>query len=72
MPEIVELPGLEDFKVQEVKSALLCLQLQPTTMELSAINRTGSSCCAIGKKKTRYLEGGKLVNKCALDFFREI
>lgn len=53
MPETVELPTLEDLKVQEVKISSAVLKAAPITMELSATDPTRSSCCAAGKRKTR-------------------
>ena len=50
-----------------------CSELRLITMEFSVKSLTMSSCCATGKRDSRQcLEEREVINKCALDFFKQI
>lgn len=72
MPGIVELPTLEDLKVQEVKvsSSVLKAAAHHYGAQCDKPNKEFMLCRWEEKDPRRCLEEGKLVNKCALDFFR--
>ncbi|XP_063549768.1 NADH dehydrogenase [ubiquinone] 1 alpha subcomplex subunit 8-like [Gorilla gorilla gorilla] len=74
MPGIVELPALEELKVDEVKisSAVLKAAAHHYGAQCDKPNKEFMLCCWEEKDPRRCLEEGKLVNKCALDFFRQI
>nr|XP_031306241.1 NADH dehydrogenase [ubiquinone] 1 alpha subcomplex subunit 8 isoform X1 [Camelus dromedarius] len=74
MPGIVELPTLEDLKVQEVKvsSSVLKAAAHHYGAQCDKPNKEFMLCRWEEKDPRRCLEEGKLVNKCALDFFRQI
>ncbi|XP_004411624.1 NADH dehydrogenase [ubiquinone] 1 alpha subcomplex subunit 8 isoform X1 [Mirounga angustirostris] len=74
MPGIVELPTLEDLKVQEVKvsSSVLKAAAHHYGVQCDKPNKEFMLCRWEEKDPRRCLEEGKLVNKCALDFFRQI
>uniref|UniRef100_A0A7J8IND5 NADH dehydrogenase [ubiquinone] 1 alpha subcomplex subunit 8 n=1 Tax=Rousettus aegyptiacus TaxID=9407 RepID=A0A7J8IND5_ROUAE len=74
MPGIVELPTLEDLKVQEVKvsSAVLKAAAHHYGAQCDKPNKEFMLCRWEEKDPRRCIEEGKLVNKCALDFFRQI
>ncbi|XP_010353682.1 NADH dehydrogenase [ubiquinone] 1 alpha subcomplex subunit 8 isoform X2 [Chlorocebus sabaeus] len=74
MPGIVELPTLEELKVDEVKvsSAVLKAAAHHYGAQCDKPNKEFMLCRWEEKDPRRCLEEGKLVNKCALDFFRQI
>uniref|UniRef100_A0A8I3W8F7 NADH dehydrogenase [ubiquinone] 1 alpha subcomplex subunit 8 n=1 Tax=Callithrix jacchus TaxID=9483 RepID=A0A8I3W8F7_CALJA len=74
MPGIVELPTLEELKVEEVKvsSAVLKAAAHHYGAQCDKPNKEFMLCRWEEKDPRRCLEEGKLVNKCALDFFRQI
>ncbi|XP_060049431.1 NADH dehydrogenase [ubiquinone] 1 alpha subcomplex subunit 8-like [Erinaceus europaeus] len=71
---IVELPTVKDLKVQEVNvsSSVLKAAAHHYGAQCDKPNREFMLCCWEDKDPRWCLEEGKLVNKCALDFFREI
>ncbi|XP_060010414.1 NADH dehydrogenase [ubiquinone] 1 alpha subcomplex subunit 8 [Lagenorhynchus albirostris] len=74
MPGIVELPTLEDLKVQEVKvsSSVLKAAAHHYGAQCDKPNKEFMLCRWEEKDPRRCLEESKLVNQCALDFFRQI
>uniref|UniRef100_A0A8C2PF54 NADH dehydrogenase [ubiquinone] 1 alpha subcomplex subunit 8 n=1 Tax=Capra hircus TaxID=9925 RepID=A0A8C2PF54_CAPHI len=74
MPGIVELPSLEDLKVQEVKvsSSVLKAAAHHYGAQCDKPNKEFMLCRWEEKDPRRCLEEGKLVNQCALEFFRQI
>uniref|UniRef100_A0ABI7XNV9 NADH dehydrogenase [ubiquinone] 1 alpha subcomplex subunit 8 n=2 Tax=Felis catus TaxID=9685 RepID=A0ABI7XNV9_FELCA len=74
MPGIVELPTVEDLKVQEVKvsSSVLKAAAHHYGAQCDKPNKEFMLCRWEEKDPRRCLEEGRLVNKCALDFFRQI
>ncbi|XP_005879253.1 NADH dehydrogenase [ubiquinone] 1 alpha subcomplex subunit 8 [Myotis yumanensis] len=74
MPGIVELPTLEDLKVEEVKvsSAVLKAAAHHYGAQCDKPNKEFMLCRWEEKDPRRCLEEGKLVNQCALKFFRQI
>uniref|UniRef100_A0A7J8EF72 NADH dehydrogenase [ubiquinone] 1 alpha subcomplex subunit 8 n=1 Tax=Molossus molossus TaxID=27622 RepID=A0A7J8EF72_MOLMO len=74
MPGIVELPTVEDLKVQEVKvsSAVLKAAAHHYGAQCDKPNKEFMLCRWEEKDPRRCLEEGKLVNQCALEFFRQI
>uniref|UniRef100_A0A671FTC2 NADH dehydrogenase [ubiquinone] 1 alpha subcomplex subunit 8 n=3 Tax=Rhinolophus ferrumequinum TaxID=59479 RepID=A0A671FTC2_RHIFE len=74
MPGIVELPTVEELKVQEVKvsSSVLKAAAHHYGAQCDKPNKEFMLCRWEEKDPRRCLEEGKLVNKCALDFFKQI
>lgn len=74
MPGIVELPTLEELKVEEVKvsSAVLKAAAHHYGAQCDKTNKEFMLCRWEEKDPRRCLKEGKLVNGCALNFFRQI
>ncbi|XP_059116153.1 NADH dehydrogenase [ubiquinone] 1 alpha subcomplex subunit 8 [Peromyscus eremicus] len=74
MPGIVELPTLEELKVEEVKvsSAVLKAAAHHYGAQCDKANKEFMLCRWEEKDPRRCLQEGKLVNSCALDFFRKV
>ncbi|XP_041530808.1 NADH dehydrogenase [ubiquinone] 1 alpha subcomplex subunit 8 [Microtus oregoni] len=74
MPGIVELPTVEELKVEEVKvsSAVLKAAAHHYGAQCDKANKEFMLCRWEEKDPRRCLQEGKLVNSCALSFFRQI
>uniref|UniRef100_A0A8D2DLL4 NADH dehydrogenase [ubiquinone] 1 alpha subcomplex subunit 8 n=1 Tax=Sciurus vulgaris TaxID=55149 RepID=A0A8D2DLL4_SCIVU len=74
MPGIVELPTLEQLKVEEVKvsSTVLKAAAPHYGAQCDKPNKEFMLCRWEEKDPRRCLEEVKMVNKCALQFFRQI
>ncbi|XP_051835535.1 NADH dehydrogenase [ubiquinone] 1 alpha subcomplex subunit 8 [Antechinus flavipes] len=74
MPGVVELPTLDELKVEEVNvsSAVLKAAAHHYGSQCDKINKKFMLCRWEEKDPRRCLKEGKLVNQCAVDFFRRI
>ncbi|XP_020823243.1 NADH dehydrogenase [ubiquinone] 1 alpha subcomplex subunit 8 [Phascolarctos cinereus] len=74
MPGVVELPTLDELKVQEVNvsSSVLKAAAHHYGTQCDKVNKEFMLCRWEEKDPRRCLSEGKLVNHCAIDFFRSI
>ncbi|KAG7266494.1 hypothetical protein CRUP_016866 [Coryphaenoides rupestris] len=74
MPSTVELPGLDELKVEEVQvsSAVLKAAAHHYGSQCDKPNKEFMLCRWEEKDPRKCLEEGKQVNACAMNFFRQI